>query len=383
MIKNIAVLGSTGSIGTQTLDIIRSNPDKLSAHLLTANNNYTLLIEQACEFMPDTVVIANPQYYPIVKEALCDLPIKVWSGSEAISEAVQAEPIHIVIAAMVGYSGLLPTLSAIKARKTIGLANKETLVVAGELVMHEAEKHRVNIIPVDSEHSAIFQCLVGEHCKPEKLILTASGGPFLNHTPKEMEKVTIDSALKHPNWSMGAKVTIDSASMMNKGFEVIEAHWLFDMSPNQIEVLVHPQSIVHSMVQYSDGAVKAQLGIPDMRLPIGYALGLTHRIPNDYPRIDLTAQPLTFQKPDTVKFPNLAMAYEALRKGGNATCALNAANEVAVSAFLAEQISFVSMSKLLERCMSKYSHIEKANLNELIQTDTEVRALAREIIHTL
>lgn len=380
MRKNIAILGSTGSIGTQTLDIIRDNPETLAAYLLTANNNYELLIEQAKEFLPDSVVIANPEFYPIVKEALAELPIKVWSGSRAIDDAVQAGPIDMVIAALVGYAGLLPTLSAIRAKKTIGLANKETLVVAGELVMREAANHRVNIIPVDSEHSAIFQCLMGEHTLPEKIILTASGGPFLHHSIEELRKVTKEAALKHPNWTMGAKVTIDSASMMNKGFEVIEAKWLFDMNPAQIDVLVHPQSIVHSMVQFNDGSVKAQLGVPDMRLPISFALGLTQRIKNDYPRVDLTQQPLTFEQPDLNKFPNLKMAFDALRIGGNATCALNAANEIAVSSFLNDQISFTGMSALLDYCMQHYHHINVPTLESLIETDSEVRLMAKEAV---
>ncbi len=380
MKRNIAILGSTGSIGTQTLDIIRANGDELSAHLLTANNNFQLLIDQAREFLPDTVVIANREHYTTVCETLADLPIKVWCGAEAINDCVQAETIDMVITAMVGYSGLMPTLAAIRAGKTIGLANKETLVVAGELIMREADIHRVNIIPVDSEHSAIFQCLMGEAKRPEKVILTASGGPFLHHSLTELQHVTRAQALNHPNWSMGAKVTIDSASMMNKGFEVIEARWLFDMQPDDIEVLVHPQSIVHSMVQFADGSIKAQLGIPDMRLPIGYALGLTRRIANDYPRLDLTTQPLTFEKPDLERFPNLALAFAALRKGGNATCALNAANEIAVDAFLRDAIPFMSMNALLDSCMSRYEHITRPTLEQLMETDTAVRTMASEML---
>ncbi len=380
MKRNIAILGSTGSIGTQTLDIIRANGDELSAHLLTANNNFRLLIEQAREFLPDMVVIANREHYATVCDALADLPIKVWCGSEAINDCVQAASIDMVITAMVGYSGLIPTLQAIRAGKTIGLANKETLVVAGELIMREADAHRINIIPVDSEHSAIFQCLMGEAKRPEKLILTASGGPFRCHSLSELQHVTREQALNHPNWNMGAKVTIDSASMMNKGFEVIEARWLFDMQPDDIEVLVHPQSIVHSMVQFDDGSIKAQLGIPDMRLPIGYALGLTRRIANNYPRLDLTTQALTFDKPDLERFPNLALAFSALRKGGNATCALNAANEIAVMAFLQNEISFMNMNGLLDSCMNRYEHMDHPTLEALMETDKAVRTMACELL---
>ncbi|WP_373813824.1 1-deoxy-D-xylulose-5-phosphate reductoisomerase, partial [Porphyromonas loveana] len=337
MKKNIAILGSTGSIGTQTLDIIRHNPDFFNVYLLTANNNADLLIRQAREFGPEVVVLANADKYEAVRSALADLPIKVWCGADAIADAVSAPDIDMVVTAMVGYSGLLPTIRAIQAGKMIALANKETLVVAGELIMQLAREHEVPILPVDSEHSAIFQALLGERQRPEKILLTASGGPFRHLSAEELQHVTREQALCHPNWNMGAKVTIDSASLMNKGFEMIEAKWLFEMQPDEIEILVHPQSIVHSMVQFRDGSVKAQLGIPDMRLPISYALGITQRIPNEYPRVDFTAAPLTFERPDLERFPNLFYAFDAIRLGGDAPCALNAANEVAVAAFLRDE----------------------------------------------
>lgn len=380
MKKNIAILGSTGSIGTQTLDIIRLNPDLFTVYLLTANTNADLLISQAREFEPEVVVIANESKYEYVSTALADYPIKVWCGSEAIADAVKVPDIDMVVTAMVGYSGLLPTIEAIKARKMIALANKETLVVAGELIMRLAQENEVPILPVDSEHSAIFQVLLGERQRPEKILLTASGGPFLHLSAKELEHVSCEQALHHPNWNMGAKVTIDSASLMNKGFEMIEAKWLFEMQPNEIEILVHPQSIVHSMVQFRDGSVKAQLGIPDMRLPISFALGITQRIPNDYPRIDFTSAPLTFERPDFERFPNLAYAFEAIRLGGDAPCALNAANEVAVAAFLRGEISFTNMSHLLYEVMSRHELSPKATLDTFIDTDSGTRRVAQSLL---
>lgn len=380
MKKNIAILGSTGSIGTQTLDIIKDNRDQLSVYAITANNNYKLLIEQAIEFEPEIVVIANEKHYSIVKDALQSKPIKVWGGNQAIADAATMADVHIVITAMVGYSGLIPTLKAIEAGKVIGLANKETLVVAGELIIQKAVEFKSAIIPVDSEHSAIFQCLVGEVQNPEKIILTASGGPFRAFDRQALETVTVAQALKHPNWDMGAKVTIDSASLMNKGFEMIEAKWLFDMQPHQIDVLIHPQSIIHSMVQFHDGSIKAQLGIPDMRLPISYALGLTHRIPNQYPRLDFTQYQFTFEKPDTERFPNLRFAFECIDKGGNQPCALNAANEVAVKAFLEEKLSFRKMSDLIDRCLQINTFITHPSLEDYIETDRVIRQSAIEMI---
>ncbi|KGN77362.1 1-deoxy-D-xylulose 5-phosphate reductoisomerase [Porphyromonas gulae] len=380
MKKNIAILGSTGSIGTQTLDIIRLNPDLFDVYLLTANNNVDLLIRQAREFRPEIVVIANDQKYHLVQEALADLPIKVWCGAEAIADAVTAPDIDMVVTGMVGYSGLLPTIKAIEARKMIALANKETLVVAGELIMRLVQENQVPILPVDSEHSAIFQTLLGERQRPEKILLTASGGPFLHLTAEELQHVTREQALRHPNWNMGAKVTIDSASLMNKGFEMIEAKWLFEMQPDEIEILVHPQSIIHSMVQFRDGSVKAQLGIPDMRLPISYALGITHRIPNDYPRVDFTAAPLTFERPDLERFPNLSYAFDAIRLGGNAPCALNAANEIAVAAFLRDEISFTDMSRLLYEVMEKHELYREVSLPTFIETDSSTRRVAQSLL---
>lgn len=377
--KQIAILGSTGSIGTQTLDIIRANPDQFAAYALTAHNSADLLIAQALEFAPKYVVIANPQLYTQVKEALAHTPIIVCSGSEAIEEVVAAPEIDLVLTAMVGYSGLRPTIAALEAGKDIGLANKETLVVAGELIMPLAQAKGAKIIPVDSEHSAIYQCLVGENSPLEKIILTASGGPFRSLSAQELERVSVQQALKHPNWSMGQKVTIDSASLMNKGFEMIEARWLFDTPAQDIDVVIHPQSIIHSMVQFRDGSIKAQLGIPDMRLPIGYALGLgARRIANDYPRYDFFSQDFSFERPDTVRFPNLALAYYAIEQGGNMPCVLNAANEVAVEAFLHERISFVGMSRLIRRAVEDYPHQECIDLQTLEATDREVRLLCSE-----
>lgn len=382
--RNIAILGSTGSIGKQTLEVVAAHPDRFRVEVLTANNNTRLLIDQALKFRPDSVVIANEEKYPLVKEALEQEDIKVYTGAEAIAQVVTSPCIDLVVTAMVGYSGLLPTVNAIKAGKNIALANKETLVVAGELINQLVEKYKVAILPVDSEHSAIFQCLMGEsHSKVEKLILTASGGPFRGKKGSELEKVTSADALKHPNWHMGAKVTIDSASMMNKGFEVIEAKWLFGMKPEQIEVVVHPQSIVHSMVQFSDGCVKAQLGVPDMRLPIQYALTFPERIAADFGRIDFDiCHSLTFERPDTETFRNLGLAYEAMQKGGNMPCILNAANEVAVDAFLYGKCSFTGMSALIETVMAKADFIPRPTLDDYVETDRLSRRIAAEYLNS-
>lgn len=378
MKRHIAILGSTGSIGTQTLDIIRANPEDFEVYAVTAGRNADLLIQQAIEFAPRYAVIADESQYSTVAEALSGSSTQVLSGAKAIEEVVTHEVVDLVITAMVGYSGLRPTLAAVRHGKTIGLANKETLVVAGELIMPLARQHGARIIPVDSEHSAIYQCLIGEEERFERLILTASGGPFRTYAREDLEHVRVDQALKHPNWVMGAKVTIDSASLMNKGFEMMEAKWLFDCDPGEIDVLVHPQSIIHSMVQFRDGVVKAQLGIPDMRLPISYALGLTRRIPNDYPRYDFLSQGFTFELPDTERFPNLALAYRAVELAGNAPCVLNAANEVAVAAFLCEQISFTDMSRLIAQMLDGRVHVGEIDLDILEQTDAEVRRLSWE-----
>lgn len=380
--KNIAILGSTGSIGTQTLQVIAANPDRFGVEVLTANNNVELLIEQAMRFKPNSVVIANEEKYPILQEALQNEDIKVFAGADAIAQIVTSPQIDLVVTAMVGYSGLIPTAEAVKAGKNIALANKETLVVAGELINRLVEEHKVAILPVDSEHSAIFQCLMGEQHSPvEKLILTASGGPFRGKDRKFLETVTPAAALKHPNWQMGAKVTIDSASMMNKGFEVIEAKWLFGMKPEQIEVVVHPQSIVHSMVQYTDGCIKAQLGVPDMRLPIQYALTFPERIAADFGRVDFgLCHQLTFEEPDLSTFRNLGLAYEAMNRGGNMPCILNAANEVAVDAFLHEKCSFTAMSALIEKTMGKVDFITKPTLEDYMETDRVSRQIAREYL---
>lgn len=378
MKRHITILGSTGSIGTQTLDIIRANPEDFEVYAITAGRNADLLIQQAIEFAPRYAVIADESQYSTVAEALSGSSTQVLSGAKAIEEVVTHEVVDLVITAMVGYSGLRPTLAAVRHGKTIGLANKETLVVAGELIMPLARQHGARIIPVDSEHSAIYQCLIGEEERFERLILTASGGPFRTYAREDLEHVRVDQALKHPNWVMGAKVTIDSASLMNKGFEMMEAKWLFDCDPGEIDVLVHPQSIIHSMVQFRDGVVKAQLGIPDMRLPISYALGLTRRIPNDYPRYDFLSQGFTFELPDTERFPNLALAYRAVELAGNAPCVLNAANEVAVAAFLCEQISFTDMSRLIAQMLDGRVHVGEIDLDILEQTDAEVRRLSWE-----
>ena len=378
--QGIALLGSTGSIGTQALEVIRENPDRFEVIVLVARQSTDLLIAQAREFRPQLVVIQSETCYPAVREALSPLGISVATGSTAIEEAVCLPEVDIVLTAMVGFSGLRPTLAAIGAKKTIALANKETLVVAGSLIRHEASKQGVKILPVDSEHSAIYQCLIGETTPAEKILLTASGGPFRQHSLEALEQVTVAQALRHPNWVMGAKVTIDSASLMNKGLEMIEARWLFDLPAEQIEVLVHPQSIIHSMVQFADGSVKAQLGQPDMRLPIGYALGLSERVANAYPRLDFTQQTLTFEHPDMERFPNLALAYRALALGGTAPCALNAANEIAVEAFLDERLSFRAMSDLITTALESHRPQSNYDLSLLEAVDAEVRQQCREQI---
>jgi len=378
--RQLAILGSTGSIGTQALEVVSEHSDLFEVYALTANNQVDLLINQARKYMPEVVVIANERKYPELKEALEDLPIKVWAGADAIAQMVQSEPIDMVLTAMVGYSGLRPTISAIKAGKAIALANKETLVVAGELIMKLAAEHKVPILPVDSEHSAIFQCLTGAYDNPiEKILLTASGGPFRRKKLEELATVTKAQALKHPNWTMGAKITIDSASMMNKGFEMIEAKWLFDVTPDQVQVVVHPQSVIHSMVQFEDGAVIAQLGIPDMKLPIAYAFSFPTRMRSMAPRLDFNQySTLTFEEPDMERFRNLAFAFEAARQGGNMPCILNAANEVVVAAFLQDRIGFLQMSDVIERTMRKASFIVNPSYEDYVATDTEARRLANE-----
>ena len=378
----IAILGSTGSIGTQTLQVVEEHPDKFEVYAITANTRVDELIQQARKFLPEAVVIADESKYPILKEALADLPIKVYGGYESICQIVEAKPIDIVVTAMVGFSGLRPTINAIKAGKAIALANKETMVVAGELINELAMKHQTPILPVDSEHSAIFQCLAGEmNNKVEKLILTASGGPFRTFTKEQLEHVTVQQALKHPNWSMGAKITIDSASMMNKGFEVMEAKWLFGVGAEDIEVVVHPQSVIHSMVQFGDGAIKAQLGTPDMRLPIMYALTYPTRLSSSFERIDWnTLKELTFEKPNLELFPNLQHAYTALAQGGNIPCVVNAANEICVAAFLEERIKFTDMPKLIARAMEKATYILKPTLDDYLETDKEIREMVKSWI---
>lgn len=383
MKKQIAILGSTGSIGTQALQVIEEHPDKYEAYVLTANNRVDELIAQARRFMPEVVVIANEAKYAILKEALADLPIKVYAGEEAICQIVQEKPIDIVLTAMVGYAGLRPTIHAIRARKTIALANKETLVVAGDLINDLARVNGAPILPVDSEHSAVFQCLAGEAGNPiEKVILTASGGPFRTFSYEQLKTVTKEQALRHPNWDMGAKITIDSASMMNKGFEVIEAKWLFGVQPEQIEVVVHPQSVIHSMVQFEDGAVKAQLGMPDMRLPIQYAFSYPDRLHASFPRLDFAqCTQLTFEQPDTERFRNLALAYEALHRGGNMPCIVNAANEICVAAFLHDRISFLGMSRVIEKTMERVAFIQKPTYEDYVATDAEARCVAESLIN--
>ncbi|HOH75184.1 MAG TPA: 1-deoxy-D-xylulose-5-phosphate reductoisomerase [Paludibacteraceae bacterium] len=375
--KQIAILGSTGSIGTQALEVIAAHPDKFEVYAITANNSVDLLIEQAVRFQPEMVIIANEQHYAYIKKALKNYPIKVYAGVKAICEMVELPSVDVVLTAMVGYAGLLPTIHAVKAGKRIALANKETLVVAGEIICDLAQQYRSAIIPVDSEHSAIFQCLIGEqNASVEKIILTASGGPFRQKTYDELRQVTTRDALKHPNWEMGAKITIDSASLMNKGFEVIEAKWLFGLKPSQIEVLIHPQSIIHSMVQFVDGSVKAQIGLPDMKLPIQYAFAFPQRIENNYPRLDFTQYArFDFQQPDTSKFRNLAFAYDAMEKGGTMPCVLNAANEVVVAAFLEEKIGFLHMSDIIEKTMQTASWIAKPTYEDYVSADKQAREL--------
>ena len=378
--KQIAILGSTGSIGTQALQVIEEHPDLYEAYAITANNQVELLAEQARKFMPAAVVIANESKYAQLKELLADLPIQVYAGADAICDIVQAEPVDMVLASMVGYAGLRPTINAIKAGKEIALANKETLVVAGELINNLISQYHTPLFPVDSEHSAIFQCLEADN-RLEKVILTASGGPFRTFTREQLEHVTKEQALKHPNWDMGAKITIDSATMMNKGFEVIEAKWLFGLHPEQIEVVVHPQSVIHSMVQFQDGAVKAQLGVPDMRLPIQYAFSYPKRLQSSFDRLDFSQMTaLTFEQPDTDRFRCLALAYEALNTGGNMACIVNAANEVVVSAFLHDRISFLQMSEIIEQTMSKVAFIHTPTYEDYVATDAEARRVAESII---
>ncbi|MFM9837782.1 MAG: 1-deoxy-D-xylulose-5-phosphate reductoisomerase [Cyclobacteriaceae bacterium] len=381
--KSIAILGSTGSIGTQALEVIAANLEKFEVEVLTAQNNADLLIEQAKKFKPNAVVIGNEKHYAKVKEVLLPLDIKVFVGENSLLSVVQMDTIDLVLTALVGYAGLKPTIKAIEAGKNIALANKETLVVAGELVTKLAREKGVNIYPVDSEHSAIFQCLVGEFDNPiEKIILTASGGPFRGKKIDELKLVTRAQALKHPNWTMGAKVTIDSASLMNKGLEVIEAKWLFGIKTEQIEVVVHPQSIIHSLVQFQDSSIKAQLGLPDMRLPIQFALSYPERLKSDFPRFNFTNYPsLTFEPPDTETFRNLALAFKALERGGNMPCVLNAANEVAVAEFLKDKVGFLQMSDVVEHCLAKIKHIINPNLDDYVETDKETRRMAMEFIH--
>lgn len=382
MKKQICILGSTGSIGTQALDVIQQHSDRYEVYCLTANNRYEMLAEQARRFSPAAVVIGNEQHYEALKALLADCPdIKVYAGAKAIDDIVEAQPIDMVLTAMVGFAGLSPTIHAIKARKTICLANKETLVVAGELICRLAAQYRVNILPVDSEHSAIFQSIVGEGNNPiDKILLTASGGPFRNYTLEQMRGVKAADALKHPTWNMGAKITIDSASMMNKGFEVIEAKWLFGVDADKIQVLVHPQSIVHSAVQFVDGAIKAQLGVPDMRLPIQYAFSFPERLPLNGDRLNLFSKPLEFFEPDMQKFRCLHMAYESIRKGGNMPCIVNAANEVVNEAFRKDRCGFLDMGDIIERTMQKATFIAQPTYDDYFATDAEARRIAGEML---
>ncbi|HYO23139.1 MAG TPA: 1-deoxy-D-xylulose-5-phosphate reductoisomerase [Flavisolibacter sp.] len=381
-IKRIAIFGSTGSIGTQALEVIEANPDKFSVDVLTCNGNADLLIQQAIKFQPNIVVITDETKYTKVKGALANTDVKVFAGEKALEEVASLDVYDLMLAAIVGYAGLRPTLNAVKAKKAVALANKETLVVAGDIVMQTAYENRVPIIPVDSEHSAIFQCLVGEVRNPiEKVILTASGGPFLGKKPNYLVNVKRDHALQHPNWTMGAKISIDSATLMNKGLEMIEAKWLFNLKADQIDVLVHPQSIIHSMVQFEDGSVKAQMGLPDMKLPIQYAMGFPKRITNDFPRMDFKKiRNLTFEEPDVKTFRNLALAIEALHKGGNLPCILNAANEIAVYAFLRNRIGFLDMTDVIEQTMHKVSFLQKPSLDDYLDSDAEARNYAADLI---
>jgi 1-deoxy-D-xylulose-5-phosphate reductoisomerase len=381
--KRIAVFGSTGSIGTQALDVIRANRNLFSAEILTAQTNDTLLVQQAIEFNPNIVVIGDDKKYQAVKEALASTHIKVFAGEKALEEVAAMDCYDMMLAGIVGYAGLRPTLQAVQMGKAVALANKETLVVAGDIVMQKAREHRASVIPVDSEHSAIFQCLVGEGNNPiSKIILTASGGPFLGKKPNFLVNVKRDHALQHPNWSMGAKITIDSATLMNKGLEMIEAKWLFDLTPEQIQVVIHPQSIIHSMVQFEDGSLKAQMGLPDMKLPIQYAMAFPKRIANDFPRYDFKKpQTLSFEEPDLKTFRNLSLATEALKMAGNMPCILNAANEIAVYAFLRNRIGFLDMTEVVEQSMQKMTFIEKPTLEEYFETDGETRNFAASLIH--
>ena len=383
--RKVAVLGSSGSIGTQALEVIEEQTHLFEVEVLTVNRSADLLIEQAKKFKPNAVVIVDESQYQKVNDALFEEDIMVYAGAAALEQVVQFKQVDIVLTALVGYAGLKPTISAINAGKDIALANKETLVVAGELVMNLAKEKGVNIFPVDSEHSAIFQCLTGEYMNPiEKIVLTASGGPFRGKTTEELKTVTKAQALKHPNWDMGAKITIDSASLMNKGLEVIEAKWLFDLRPDQIDVIVHPQSIIHSLVQFEDGSMKAQLGLPDMKLPIQYAMGFPKRLKNNFTRFNFLEYPqLTFEAPDKKTFRNLALAFKALDQGGNMPCILNAANEVAVAAFLDDKVGFLQMSDVIEACMNDAQFIAKPQLEDYVSTDTEARAITNRIIETL
>ncbi len=384
MKRGVAILGSTGSIGTQALEVIRSNPALFDVEVLTANNNIDLLIRQAFEFVPNVVVISNEDHYDRLKRELSRLPVKVYAGMDALEQVVAMDTVHMVLTAMVGFAGLKPTLAAIQAGKSIALANKETMVVAGKIIMDLAQEKEVAIIPVDSEHSALFQCLVGEFSHTvEKMILTASGGPFLNMQLSQLEHVSPEQALNHPNWCMGPKISIDSATMMNKGLEVIEAKWLFGLKPEQIEVVIHPESIVHSLVQFSDGSLKAQMGLPDMRLPIQYAMAFPERIPSDFPRFNFVDFPkLTFQVPDYKIFRNLALSFKVLERGGNWPCIMNAANEVAVEAFLKEKIRFLQIPDIIEETLEKSSFIEKPGLDDLSGSDRMARALSEQLIYS-
>jgi 1-deoxy-D-xylulose-5-phosphate reductoisomerase len=381
--KRIAIFGSTGSIGKQTLEVIAAHPELFVAEILTAHSNESLLIEQALLFVPNIVVIGEIAKYAIVKKALEGKPIKVFAGEEALEQVAAMDCYDFMMAGIVGFAGLRPTLTAVENGKTIGLANKETLVVAGDIVMRTAKEKGVNIIPVDSEHSAIFQCLVGENLNPiEKIILTASGGPFLGKKPNFLVNVKRDHALQHPNWSMGAKISIDSATLMNKGLEMIEAKWLFDLEPDQIKVVVHSQSIIHSMVQFEDGSIKAQMGLPDMKLPIQYAMAFPQRLKNDFPRYHFDKpNTLTFDEPDIKTFRNLYVATEAMRQGGNAPCVMNAANEIAVYAFLKNRIGFLDMTELIERTMEKIPFIAQPSLDDYFESDGEARSFAASLIH--
>ena len=381
--KRIAIFGSTGSIGKQTLEVISAHPELFVAEILTAHSNESLLIEQALLFVPNIVVIGEIAKYAIVKKALEGKPIKVFAGEEALEQVAAMDCYDFMMAGIVGFAGLMPTLTAVQNGKAVGLANKETLVVAGEIVMRTAKEKGAAIIPVDSEHSAIFQCLVGENNNPiEKIILTASGGPFLGKKPNFLVNVKRDHALQHPNWAMGAKISIDSATLMNKGLEMIEAKWLFGLEPHQIKVLVHPQSIIHSMVQFEDGSIKAQMGLPDMKLPIQYAMAFPQRLKNDFPRYHFDKpNTLTFDEPDIKTFRNLYLATEAMRQGGNAPCVMNAANEIAVYAFLKNRIGFLDMTELIERTMEKIPFIAQPSLDDYFESDGEARSFAASLIH--